>query len=457
MAKKLGIILLILIVLLLSVMAFFSFIYKGDRSAMADSAVTTRDNALVSRGEYLARAGDCVACHTAPDGQTFAGGLGIASPVGTIYSTNITPDKQSGIGEYTLRDFDNAVRFGVRKDGTSMYPAMPFPSFAVVTEQDVEALYAYFMQDVQPVSMDNKATDIPWPFSMRWPLAAWRMMFAPEVKPFALMPGEDPSIARGAYLVQGLGHCGSCHTPRSTRTLNEEAYTDEDNDVYLSGGHSPIDGWIPFNLRGDHLTGLGDMPEDELFEVLKTGRSARSAVFGGMADVVNHSLQFLNDDDLRAIARYLKTLPPVDANSRSFEYDPTIARELYRGETQVRGARIYIDNCAACHRTDGHGYDRVFPALAGNPVIHSENPASLINLVLKGHTLHGTQHAVSSFTMPGFAWRLSDEEIADLVSFIRTSWGNQAEPVEASSVRKFRDEMPSADRQAKQQQENKPR
>ena len=176
----------------------------------------------IARGEYLARAGDCVACHTAMGGTEFAGGLGMKTPIGTIYSTNITPDKETGIGDYSFEDFDNAVRHGIAKNGQTLYPAMPYPSYAVVTESDMRALYAYFMHGVAPVKAANRDSDIPWPLSMRWPLRFWRGIFAPEVKDFQPAKAEDPVLARGRYLVEGLGHCGACHTPRSL-TMQEKA------------------------------------------------------------------------------------------------------------------------------------------------------------------------------------------------------------------------------------------
>lgn len=437
--KKLKIFVAALIILGLLVMLFFMF-YKGTTSRIqATSALPQED--LVARGEYLARAGDCVACHTATGGTEFAGGLGIESPIGIIYSTNITPDKADGIGSYTLQDFDNAVRYGIRKDGISLYPAMPFPSYALVTDEDVEALYAYFMHGVEPSPGVNKRAGIMWPLSMRWPLAAWRMMFAPDVKPFVVVAGQDEVTARGAYLVQGLGHCGTCHTPRSI-TLSERAYSEVGNHVYLSGSE-PLEGWIAINLRGDHRDGLGGVSEDELFNLLKTGRNNTSAVFGGMADVVNHSLQYLTDDDLRAIAHYLKALPAKDPADKPFVYDDTLAKALSGGDASMRGGQVYIDNCAACHRTDGRGYAQTFPALAGNPTVQGDNPASLINIVLQGHVLHGTKGAPTSYTMPGFAWRLNDQEVADVVTLIRTSWGNLGKPVSATEVAGYRRHMPS--------------
>jgi mono/diheme cytochrome c family protein len=393
------------------------------------------DQNLIKQGEYLARAGDCVACHTAKDGKPFAGGLPMETPIGTIYSTNITPDK-TGLGDYSFEDFDKAVRHGVAKNGSTLYPAMPYPSYASVTEPDMQALYAYFMHGVAPVAQENKASDIPWPLSMRWPLMGWRWMFAPAVADYKAAPGADAVISRGAYLVEGLGHCGACHTPRAL-TMQEKSLNAGEGNTFLSGS-APLEGWIAKSLRGDHKDGLGSWSEVQLVQFLKTGRSDRSAVFGGMSDVVTHSMQYMTDADLTSIARYLKSLPANDPNDQPHQYDKQVAQALWRGDDSKRGASVYIDNCAACHRTDGHGYTRVFPALAGNPVLQSQDPTSLINIVLKGGTLPATHTAPSTFTMPAFAWRLSDQEVADVVSFIRSSWGNKGQPVKANTVADLR-------------------
>ena len=292
------------------------------------------------------------------------------------------------------------------------------------------------MKGVKPVEQVNQEADIPWPLSMRWPLAIWRWLFAPQVEDFKPQTGQDAVTNRGAYLVEGLGHCGACHTPRAL-TMQEKALSASDSPAFLSGS-APLEGWIAKNLRGDHKDGLGSWSEAQLVQFLKTGRSDRSAVFGGMSDVIVHSMQYMSEDDLTAIARYLKSLPAVDPANTPHQYDPAVADALWNGDDSKRGAAVYIDNCAACHRTDGHGYTRVFPALAGNPVLQSADSTSLIHIVLKGGTLPATHTAPSTFTMPAFDWRLSDQEVADVVNFIRTSWGNQAAEVKAGDVKAIR-------------------
>ncbi|WP_082190078.1 cytochrome c [Frateuria defendens] len=407
----------------------------------AVAAGDTASPAVVEAGRYAARAGDCIACHTAPGGQPFAGGLPMQTPVGTVYSTNITPDREHGIGAYTLDDFDRAVRHGIAKDDHSLYPAMPYPNYARVTDADLRALYAYFMHGVQPVAEANKPVDIPWPMSMRWPLALWRKLFGPAVVgPDAAAPpagatAQEAVVARGAYLVEGLGHCGACHSPRGLG-MQEKGLAGTDA-AFLAGG-APLEGWVAKNLRGDARDGLGGWSEAELVQFLKTGRTDRTAAFGGMTEVVQHSLQYLGDDDLAAIAHYLKSLPPVDSQQAPFQPDTQAAQALWKGDDSARGAGLYVDSCAACHRTDGKGYTRFFPALAGNTVVQAADPTSLISIVLNGNTLPGLHAAPSPITMPPFGWRLSDQQVADVVTFIRGSWGNQAAPVSAAEVARLR-------------------
>src|SRR5262249_29599820 len=369
---------------------------------------------LLERGRYLARAGDCVACHDAPGGKPFAGGLAIASPLGAIYSSNITPDRQTGIGDYTLDDFDRAVRHGIARNGNSLYPAMPYPSYARITDDDVRTLYVYFMHGVDAVKAENHKTDIPWPLSMRWPLAIWRKTFAPRNVAFDPKRYASDRVARGAYLVQGLGHCGACHTPRAL-TL-QETTLDDSGDNYLAGGQV-IDGCHGVNLGVNGVDGLGSWSAQDIMDTLRAARNAHTAVIGQpMGDVAVHSTQYLNEDDLEAIAVYLKALPAVPGDKAIFKDDPSTAKALQAGVNQDRGAQLYVDNCAACHRTDGQGYVRVFPRIANNPSVLAENATSLVHLILAGSSLPSTATAPSTLGMPGFSERLSDEEVAQLVT-----------------------------------------
>ncbi|WP_426270482.1 c-type cytochrome [Dyella kyungheensis] len=425
-----------LLILLLIVWMAAMLFPGGGGDASAKGAEITPD--LVKQGEYVARLGDCAACHTAPGGKPYAGGLPIESPVGIIYSTNITPDPDTGIGKYSYGQFERAVRRGIDAEGHTLYPAMPYPSYAKVNDQDIQALYAYFMQGVQPVKQDNHAEGIAWPLSMRWPLTYWRWLFAPKVRPMQAADTADATMARGQYLVEGLGHCGACHTPRAF-TLQEKALGTAGGSKYLSG--STNDNWVTPSLRGELASGLGSVPEAELVTLLKSGRTDRSAVFGGMSDVVEHSTQYMNDADLAAVAHFLKSLPAA-REEQAVVYNEATRTALYGGNVSAPGAQLYVDNCATCHRTDGRGYGQVFPALAGNPVLNGENAGSAIRLVLHGATMPPGRDAPTQFSMPAFRERLNDQQIADIVTFVRASWGNRGGAVSAHQVTELRGKPP---------------
>lgn len=399
------------------------------------SAVQAGDAEAIKQGEYLARAGDCMACHTQRGGKPYAGGLPLETPIGAVYATNITPDKEYGIGQYSLDEFSKAVRQGVRRDGSSLYPAMPFPSYAKVTDEDIAKLYAYFMHGVEPVHEQNRESGIPWPMNMRWPLAIWRWTFAPALTNHegTTTAAQDQVIQRGEYLVTGLGHCGSCHTPRGVG-MQEKALSADESDGFLAGG-APLEGWVAKNLRGDTADGLGNWSEEQLARFFKTGRTEKTAAFGSMTDVVQHSLQYLTDADRIAIARYLKTLSPTrDSLAAGDGASERTSQALRQMDVSTPGARTYVDNCMACHRSDGKGYAEVFPALAGNSVINGKDATSLIHIVLDGGYLPGNQHAPTAFAMPGFHWRLSDQEVADVVTFIRQGWGNSGDAISLKEV-----------------------
>ena len=401
----------------------------GDPQTQLTTAV---DPQLIQRGQYIAAAGDCAACHTAPGGKPFAGGLAIATPIGAVYTTNITPDKATGIGNYSYGDFERAVRRGATPEH-SLYPAMPFPSYARVSDTDLQALYAYFKYGVPPVAQPDKAADIPWPLSMRWPLTYWRWLFAPGIPAARVAASDDAGRDRGAYLVESLGHCGACHTPRGL-ALQEKALTDRDGADYLAGGL--VDDYVANDLRGDPMTGLGSWGTDDIVQFLKTGRNADTAAFGGMTDVVEHSTRYMADADLHAIAQYLKSLPA--RRQDGFAYAPAAGVALAAGDVSARGALDYLNNCAACHLSSGRGYVSTFPALAGNPVVNAADPSSLISIVLHGGSEVATDATPARFAMPPFGERLSDQEIADVVTFIRSRWGNNAPSVTPEQVAKIR-------------------
>ena len=395
----------------------------------------------IQRGEYLARAGDCMACHTVKGKAPFTGGLAMNTPFGTIYSTNITPDKQTGIGNYTYDDFSSALRKGKRKDGSRLYPAMPYTSFAKLSDEDVSALYAYFTQGVKPVQQDNPKTALPFPFNMRILMAGWNMLFFSD-KPFKADSTQSVNWNRGAYLVQGLGHCGACHTPHGK--LGQEQSLDGGSDSFLAG--YTLDNWHAPSLRNDKDS-LGRWNQEQIATYLRTGRSDDGAAFGAMSQVINDSTQYLNTADLHAIAEYLGSLPGKKpggnasagntksaAASNAAGADQPATLELRSGKLQTAGATVYLNNCNACHRSDGTGAMKAFPALGKNAVVNVEDPTSLIHIVLAGSAMPSTRSDPSAMGMPGFGWRLNDQEVAEVVSFVRGNWGNYGGVVTAEQV-----------------------
>jgi len=388
----------------------------------------------IERGAYLARAGDCVACHSKPGEPMFAGGAPINSPIGGMVPPNITPDPQYGIGSYSYAEFSRAVRYGIARNGSTLYPAMPWPSYGNIAESDMQALYAYFMKGVQPAARPAAANTIPWPLSIRWPVTYWRWLFAPKA---ATPPMNPPGsgLALGAYYVNGLGHCGACHTPR-TLFMNETAINEHDGrhgGLYLSGGQV-IDGYATPNLRSDPATGLGRIKSRDIAALLKQGRYNGLATFGPMSEVIHNSTQYMSDSDLLAMADYLKTLTPRNPDEQPDYYDAgSTFAQLSQGKPAAEAAQLYQARCSACHGDNGFGRENIFPALAQNPAIVNPDPAGLIRIVLEGGIHAQTGQTQQRYFMPAFA-TLSDREIADVLTFIRSAWGNTASPVSAGQV-----------------------
>lgn len=370
----------------------------------------------MSAGEYVAKAGDCTACHTVPGGKTLAGGMKFPTPVGDIYATNITPDKQHGIGNYSFDEFDRAMRQGIAKDGHRLYPAMPYTAYAKMSEQDMRALYDYLMHEVAAQDTANRESDISWPLSMRWPLAVWNQLFH-EDRPYQPDDRQNAQWNRGAYLVQGLGHCGSCHTPRGWAM--QEKGLDSKSPEFLSGAE--LDGWYAPGLRG--------LKTDEVVALLKSGRSQHAAVAGPMSDVVTHSTQYLSDEDLQGIALYLQSLGAETAKP--------VAAPVIPEPIMASGRQTYAMYCSTCHGNKGEGSDNVIPALAGNLSVTADNSLTALRVVLEGAHTPVTQHATAT-VMPGYGWVLDDQKAADLMSYLRGSWGNQAAPVTVEQVKKAR-------------------
>lgn len=358
----------------------------------------------------------------------------MVTPMGAIYTTNITPDPETGIGGYTEADFAGALRKGVAKDGHNLYPAMPYPSYAKLKDDDVKALYAYFMHGVEPVKQANRPSDIPWPLNMRWPLALWNAVFL-DTTPYADKPAKDAMWNRGAYLVQGLGHCGSCHTPRGVGF--QEKALDESGAAFLSG--ASIDNWFASNLTGEHNTGLGRWNEADVAQFLKTGANQHATAFGSMVSVINHSTQELTDDDLAAISRYLKSLPAAGGTGAPpYRYDPKATQVALGRPAADPGAKVYNAYCLHCHGADGRGYAPLLAPLAGNPNVLEADASSLINVTLNGSDTLVIGGVPSAYPMPAFSNQLNDQQVADVLTFMRAGWNNGAPAVQAADVAKLR-------------------
>jgi mono/diheme cytochrome c family protein len=388
---------------------------------------------LEQQGAYLARVGDCIACHTAPGGKAFAGGLPIKLPlgIGTVYSPNITPDKTTGIGQYSFADFERVMRKGEAPHGKWLYPAMPYPSYAHVDTPDLRALYAYFMQGVAPVQQANRPSTVPWPLDMRWPLAIWSWLFRPD-HPFRPDPHETVIWNRGAYLVEGLGHCGACHTPRGL-FLQEKALSPfgKNGDLYVSGAR--VDEWYAANLRGNMRDGLGRFTAQQVEQILKEGRDAGFTVVGSMTAVIKHSTQYMTDGDRMAIVTFLKSLSP-----RPLPVVPSSLTAAQDEQAMQRGKGLYATHCAMCHQVSGQGIPNVFPALARNPTINTPDPLDMVHMMLAGgHTVQ-TMKLPQALAMPSLGGGLSNQQIADIATYVRASWGNQAAPVDPDTVARLR-------------------
>jgi mono/diheme cytochrome c family protein len=391
----------------------------------------------LARGEYLARIGGCASCHTMQrDGIPFAGGRAVSSPLGPIISSNITPDPVHGIGRYSFEDFRRAMREGTAPGARHLYPAMPYASYAKTTDDDLKALFDYLKHGVPASDYAPPATRLPFPFSQRWALRFWKAVFLPEGS-YVEKPGRDAEWNRGAYLVQSLGHCGACHTPRGA-AYQERGY-DESSGRFLTGMVN--DNWYATNLTGDRGAGLGRTGAATVARLLRTGHGDGLAVSGSMAEEVEQSLQHITEADARAVASYLKTLPaqrnqggytPSGATSRS------AAQGNRTGDVEATGASVYRSFCAQCHQADGKGIPDMFPRLAGNPSVLGEDATSLMRLVIQGGRSPRTATGPAPQMMPGFASTLTDVQMAQTLTYVRQAWGNDAKPVTTNDVTKLR-------------------
>jgi mono/diheme cytochrome c family protein len=400
--------------------------------------------ALVEQGRYLATAGDCISCHTRTRGKPFSGGVPLNTPFGVIYSANITPDARDGIGAWSMLQFARAMREGIGADGRHLYPAFPYTAFTKLSDEDLEAIYAY-LRSLPPVRYRPPGNEMPFPFGIRLLLAAWNALFF-EPGRYAPDASRSAEWNRGAYLTLGLGHCGACHTPRNalgaerqSLALTGGVYLDEIADEVVDGSITPMDErtvrpWSAANLTPAR-SGLGEWSLADIAAYLKSGHSARAGAFGPMSKVVGNSTSRLRDADIHAIATYLKDLLPASQGA---------GRES-RAELLRAGEIVYTTRCGDCHLSSGLGVPRAgnadpsktAPPLAGNAALQAANPATLINIILYG--AHEQTQADGAWPkMSGFELSvgLDDEQIAALCTYVRSSWGNQAGAVDAAAVAK---------------------
>jgi mono/diheme cytochrome c family protein len=383
---------------------------------MQAQAQSTADAAL--RGKALTEAADCAGCHTADPAKPFAGGKRIDTPFGAIYSPNLTPDRETGIGGWSEDDFYRALHEGIAPNGARYYPAFPYPNFSRMTREDVLAIRAY-LATLAPVHNTRPPPELRWPYRYRVLMQAWDWLF---FHPHAFKPKPDKSAEwnRGAYLVRGAAHCGACHTPKNWLGANRRGH------AYAG---SPVAGWFAPRLDGAERSGLKSWSIDDLVEYLQSGRNARSNADGPMADVIVDSTSKISDADVHAMAVYLKELP---ARMPEAAVTPPSPAQMADGE------KVYKATCVACHEIDGSGSPRIYPPLPGNANLQSADPSSTLRIILDGAETVTTPRAPNTGSMPAYAAKLSDQEIADVATYIRNAWGNAAPAVTADQVAEAR-------------------
>ena len=431
--------------------AFSLFIMSAIPAVSHATDANGMDAAAIQRGAYIATASDCTACHTAPGGLQFAGGLSISSPVGNIYSTNITPSTSAGIGDYTEADFARAVREGIRKDGANLYPAMPYTSYRLLTDADVSDLYAYFMHGVAPVDQTPPQTSLAFPMNIRMSMKIWNLLFL-NSGTFVADPSHSANWNRGKYLVDGPAHCSTCHTPRGF--LMQELASQN-----LAGAQVGV--WYAPNITSDPVSGIGSWNQTDLVQYLHTGSLAGNAqAAGSMGEAVEHSFQYLSPTDINAIATYIRTVPPAhnpsDAASRFSYGQPSHNVATLRGQNGVRsddgdsptGAELFQSNCASCHGVFGQGSkDGYYPSLFHNSATGGTSPNNLIAAILYGVT---RSTAIGQSYMPGFGGlpsdsnQLSNSEIAALSNYVLSEFGRADESVSPDDVAQERLGGPSS-------------
>lgn len=394
-------------------------------AAQAAGAIDKQDFNQVERGRYLAIAGDCAACHTLPgSGHDFAGGRVVETPFGHLIAPNLTPDPTTGIGAWTNDEFVNALTKGTGRHGDRLYPAMPYTYYTKMTRDDALAIRAY-LNTVPAVHNRVKSDQLPFPLDLRISMAAWDELFF-KPGPFKPDPHKSAQWNRGAYLTEGPGHCGMCHTPKNFLGADDTSKTFQ--------GYA-LQGWFAPNITNDPRRGLGSWSADQIAAYLKNGQNGVTVGNGLMAETIHLSTSHLSDDDAKAIAVYLKDRPgdtgKQQAQAPSASSTPDQA-------TMKAGAQIYADECSGCHAPDGKGVAGLFPSLHGTPFVQQTDPTNLIHVVLRGALGVATKAAPTAPEMPAFAWVLKDDQVAALLTYIRNTWGNAAPAVSAGTVGKAR-------------------
>lgn len=383
-------------------------------------ADSTPNAAQLRRGQYLVAAGDCMSCHLRQGGAPLAGGLGLKTPFGVIYTPNITSDKETGIGNWTSDQFYQAMHQGFDDEGVNLYPAFPYPWFSLVSREDDDAILT-FLKATPAVSYTPPKNELKFPLNFRFMVKGWNMLYFGS-HPFQADAGQSSEWNRGAYLVNGLGHCGGCHTPKNALGADK---------VKLELHGASLNNWVAPDLTANDRTGIGEWSIDDVTEYLRTGRNAHAGAGGAMADVITYSTSLMNDADRRAMAVYLKS----QTASPSAAFSPPDAGAMRRG------AEIYSDVCASCHLENGVGQPRYFPPLGPNAALQQADPIGLEHLILAGGRVGTSPTRPSPLAMPSFAWKLNDQEVADVSTYVRNSWGNRAAAVSASDVHDARNKL----------------
>ena len=391
-------------------------------AASAVTAAALHEPGLIARGEYLATVADCAGCHTAQGAIRFAGGRVLPTPFGNITSPNITPDRETGLGEWSFENFWRALHAGRGRHGELLYPAFPYTSYTKVHRDDALAIFAY-LRSLPPVHQPGVAPTFEFPYSVRRSLVAWRALYFGEGE-YKPDPAQSAQWNRGAYLVQGLGHCNECHAARGS-------WGGIESGQHLTGGEIPMQDWYAPDLSTRENGGLQGWDQQDIMDLLKTGQSTKGAAFGPMADVVAGSTQHMTDDDLRAIATYLDSLPPRAASAKPSRF--SVASTFV-----ASGEKIYSKQCADCHGKSGQGVAGIYPPLDGNSTVTEPSGINATRMVLLGGFAPVTAANPRPYSMPPFAQQLSDDEVSAVVSYIRHAWTNHATPVRPEQVARYR-------------------